>query len=102
MPAANASAATGEAVALKATLRPPPGPVAPHDFDFARAAWFDRLGATGYATGKIERSAEFSEPPWNLRAWASIDHVRWLINVRIRASLPGERGEIAMALITGE
>jgi len=59
MPAANASAATGEAVALKATLRPPPEPVAPHGFDFA---WFDRLGATGYATGKIERSAETAEP----------------------------------------
>ena len=62
MPAANASAATGEAVALKATLRPPPEPVAPHGFDFARAAWFDRLGATGYATDKIERSAETGEP----------------------------------------
>ena len=62
IPAANASAATGEAVALKATLRPPPEPVAPHGFDFARAAWFDRLGATGYATDKIEQSAETGEP----------------------------------------
>ena len=31
-----------------------------------------------------------------------IDELRSLINARIRASLPGERGEIAAALITGE
>ena len=42
------------------------------------------------------------EPPWDLRAWAAIDHLRSLVTARIRASLPGERGEIAAALITGE
>ena len=35
-------------------------------------------------------------------AWASIDHLRSLVTARIRSSLPGERGEIAAALITGE
>ena len=40
----------GDAVRLKATLSPPPGPALPGDYDFARAAWFQALGAVGYAT----------------------------------------------------
>ena len=43
----------GEAIALGATLEPPPEPVEPGGFDFGRRAWSDRLGATGYATSKI-------------------------------------------------
>ena len=93
---------TGQAIALRATLRPPPEPVLPHGFDFGRTAWFDRLGAIGYATGKPKPLQDAGEPAWDLRLWASIDRLRSLVNVRIRASLPGERGEIAAALITGE
>ena len=66
--AANAHIETGEAVSLKATLRPPPEPISPNGFDFGRKAWFDRLGATGYAIGKIEPLAGGGEPPWDLRA----------------------------------
>jgi competence protein ComEC len=98
----NAHVESGEAVSLKATLRPPPEPISPHGFDFGRKAWFDRLGATGDAIGKIEPREGAGEPPRDLRAWAAIDHLRALVNARIRASLHGERGEIAVALITGE
>jgi competence protein ComEC len=100
--AANAHVESGEAVSLKATLRPPPEPIIPSGFDFGRKAWFDRLGATGYAVGKIVWLQGEGTPPWDLRAWAAIDHVRSLVNAHIRANLPGERGEIAAALITGE
>lgn len=100
--AASGRAETGEAIALKATLRPPPEPILPHGFDFARTAWFHRLGAMGYATGKLEPLKDMGELPWDLGVWASIDRLRSLVNARIRASLPGERGEIAAALITGE
>jgi len=93
---------TGETVALKATLRPPPEPILPHGFDFARTAWFDRLGGTGYAIGKLERLPLSGEPPWDLRLWASIDGLRATVNDRIRAQLSGEGGEITAALITGE
>ena len=102
LPAASAKVATGEAVSLKATLRPPPEPIAPHGFDFGRTAWFDRLGATGYGTGTIDALAGAGEAPLGLRLWAAIDRLRSLVNARIRASLPGERGQIAAALITGE
>ena len=56
MPAGEASDVNiGETVTLNATLQPPPEPIAPGSFDFARQAWFDRLGATGYATSAISR-----------------------------------------------
>lgn len=93
---------TGDAVTVKATLRPPPEPVQPNGFDFGRAAWFDRLGGTGYANGKLEPSTITGLVPLDLRLWATIDQLRSSISSRIRAALPGERGEIAAALITGE
>ncbi len=93
---------TGAVVALQATIRPPPEPVEPGGFDFARQAWFARLGGTGYATSAVEPVADAPLPPWDIAAWAAIDRLRGAINGRIRAALPGETGEIAVALITGE
>ena len=93
----------GEAVTLNATLQPPPEPIEPGGFDFARQAWFARLGATGYATSKVEPPRRTRQPPpWDLAAWARVDALRAKVNARIRAALPGETGEIAAALITGE
>jgi competence protein ComEC len=94
--------ATGALVKLKATLGPPPEPVEPGGFDFARQAWFARLGGTGYATSKVELLEDGRRPPWDIAAWAAVDRLRVAINGRIRATLPGEAGEIAVALITGE
>ena len=92
----------GEAVSLNATLQPPPEPIEPGGFDFGRQAWFARLGATGYATSKISPLDAVPAPPWDLAAWGTVDALRAKINARIRAALPGETGEIAAALITGE
>jgi predicted membrane metal-binding protein len=97
-----ADARIGDAVTLKATLQPPPEPVEPGGFDFGRQAWFASLGATGYATSKIEALKEARAPPWDLAVWASVDALRARVNARIRAALSGETGEIAVALITGE
>ncbi|MGD9501706.1 MAG: ComEC/Rec2 family competence protein, partial [Methyloceanibacter sp.] len=92
----------GEAITLRATLAPPPEPIEPGGFDFARSFWFARLGATGYATSTIAPLAGAPAPPWNLAAWAKVDGLRAAINARIRVALSGETGEIAVALITGE
>jgi competence protein ComEC len=97
-----AKARIGEAVTLRATLQPPPEPVEPGAFDFARQAWFARLGATGYAKSKVAPLAGAPAPPWDLSAWSQVDALRAAINGRIRTALPGETGEIAVALITGE
>jgi competence protein ComEC len=103
LPAKDAAGlATGAAISLRATLRPPPEPVAPHAFDFARQAWFSRLGGTGFATGKVEPLSHPPAVPWDLRAWGAVDALRASIDARIKTVLPGEEGEIAAALITGE
>ncbi len=100
--AASGRVDTGEAIAIRATLRPPPEPVVPSGFDFGRSAWFDRLGGIGYAMGKPARLEGIGEPPWELALWLPIDRLRAAVTARIRASVPGERGEVAAALITGE
>ena len=43
----------GSRVKLRAVLRPPPGPVRPGGFDFARQVWFSGLGAVGFAVSKV-------------------------------------------------
>ncbi len=93
---------TGSLVSLQATLQPPPEPVEPGGFDFARQAWFARLGATGYATSNVKPVADAPPPPWDIAVWGAVDRLRVGINARIRAAVPGETGEIAVALITGE
>lgn len=41
----------GRAIACRAILSPPPRPVVPGDYAFNRAAWFQQLGAVGFAVG---------------------------------------------------
>lgn len=93
---------TGDAIRLRAILRPVPEPVAPGGFDFARKAWFERLGAVGFAIGPPTIASDMPSPPFGLRVWASIDSLRQTIAKRIRVALPGTSGTIATALITGE
>ncbi len=102
MHAASGRLETGDRVSVRAALRPLPEPVQPRGFDFARTAWFDQIGAVGYALGRPVVLADGEDPPWDLAAWAPVDRLRGAINARIRAALPGKRGEVAAALITGE
>ncbi len=92
----------GDPVRLRATLQPPSGPALPGGYDFARAAWFDRLGAVGYTWTAPKRDPTLGAPPVTLRLWAHVERLRHAIGRRITAALPGETGAIANALITGE
>jgi competence protein ComEC len=98
----NSQLAPGDAVRIKVTLNPPPGPSLPGDYDFARAAWFAGLGAVGYATQPVEILAGAEEAPLSLRVTAAIARVRQAIGRRVVEALPGQTGAIANALITGE
>ncbi len=83
---------------LRAYLSPPPAPSAPGAFDFARQAWFERLGAVGYARGAIEILDRVPEAGWRVR----MNALRASVVARIRAVLPEEEGAVAAALIAGE
>jgi competence protein ComEC len=92
----------GDAVRLRSTLSPPPGPALPGDYDFARAAWFQALGAVGYATSPPAIVTSLPEPPLSLQVIAAVARVRQAIGRRVVEALPGQTGAIANALITGE
>jgi len=102
----------GQRVRLRAVLRPPPEPVAPGAYDFARRAFFQGLGGVGFAYGKVRAA---TGPPGGLagdpvparataitflsRTWWT--RLRLITSERILAALPGESGPIAAALMTG-
>lgn len=92
----------GDAVRLSATLMPPSGPALPGGYDFGRRAWFEQLGAVGYAFSAAAAEADAPPPPQDLRFWSTIERLRQAIGGRITAALPGQPGAIANALITGE
>ena len=92
----------GSFVALKAHLSPPLAPLRPGGYDFARDMYFQRIGASGYALGKITVAAAPVAGGFWLRYAAVIDSMRETIDKRIRAELPGDEGAIASALITGK
>ncbi len=92
----------GEPIRLRASLAPPAVPALPGDYDFARSAFFQRLGAVGYALARPERDDTLGEAPFMLRVEAQIGRLRQSISQRIRLVLPGQTGAVADALITGE
>ena len=83
----------GAVIALRARLMPPPAAGVPGAYDFAQAAWFKRIGATGrgFAPVAVVRPAA-----------ADGDGVRARLTRHIEAMLPGSEGGIATALITGD
>ena len=94
--------AVGAFVELKAHLSPPLQPLRPGGYDFARGMYFQEIGASGYALGKIKVVPPPVQPGRWLRYAAIVEGIREGIDDRIRAILPGDRGAIASALITGK
>lgn len=71
------------------------GPVEPGSFDFRRHAWFLKLGAVGYTRSPVLllRPPDGGQPVFTARMWLS---------ARVQASLPGETGAFAAAVMTGD
>lgn len=92
----------GSFVELKARLSPPMQPLRPGGYDFARDMYFQRIGASGYVLGSIKIKPPPAAGGFWLRYATAIDGMREAIDDRIRAVLPGDKGSIASALITGK
>ncbi len=92
----------GSYVAFRARLNPPLSPLRPGGYDFARDLYFQRIGAVGFVLGAIRTSEATAPPGFWLSYAATVEGVRDAINARIRAVLPGDKGAIAAALITGK
>lgn len=91
----------GTGVSFRARLRPPDGPTFPGGYDFARRAWFEGRGASGFVYGKVA-AADLGPAPRSVRLVAPLANLRAAIADRVRAALPGTAGTVAAALIVGE
>ncbi|QDH36187.1 ComEC family competence protein [Porphyrobacter sp. YT40] len=87
--------AEGAVVRLRARLMPPASPMLPGAYDFARAAWFKGLAATGTMIGRLEVLRLAPEAG----GLASLQ--RWLA-AHVRARVDGSAGTIAAAFASGD
>jgi len=90
--------AVGDRLLVLANLSPPAGPATPGAFDFQRVAWYQQLGAVGYALAPAV-VIEHGRPDGLVR---TIDGLRADITARIMKTLPGPEGGVAAAVLTGE
>ena len=88
----------GDRLLVLANLSPPSGPAAPGAFDFQRVAWYQQLGAVGYALAPAV-VIEHGKPSGSC---AAIDGLRADITERILKALPDPEGGVVAALLTGE
>ncbi|MEO1137051.1 MAG: ComEC/Rec2 family competence protein, partial [Pseudomonadota bacterium] len=91
----------GDRVTVRAGLSPPPPPVAPGAFDFARQLYFKQIGGVGFAVTapEVDQTAEKSTIQV---AAASIESLRLSLAQRIVDAAPGEGGAILAAIVTGK
>lgn len=90
-----AGLAEGARVRLRARLVPPAPPMLPGGYDFARAAWFSGIAATGSVLGKpAVLDAANNEGP--------IARTQRALSQHVRANLGGSPGAIAAAFASGD
>jgi len=88
----------GDRILVLANLSPPSGPAAPGAFDFQRVAWYQQLGAVGYALAPAV-VIDPGKPDGFVR---TIDALRADVVGRIMKALPGPEGGVVAALLAGE
>jgi competence protein ComEC len=96
-----AALADGDAIRLKASLAPAPGPVMPGGYDFSYTLFYQRIGAVGFAFGGATPAA-IGPPPLSIRLAEPLAHLRDRLRGRVEDALPGDYGHIAAALIMGD
>ncbi|MEM7690413.1 MAG: ComEC/Rec2 family competence protein [Pseudomonadota bacterium] len=85
----------GARVRMRVRLMPPASPMLPGSYDFARAAWFQGLAATGSLLGEIQAV----EPASTRSAIAGVQRA---LSSHVRSRLEGSPGTIAAAFASGD
>ena len=93
-------ASPGSWLTALASLRPPPAPAEPGAWDFARQAWFQRIGAVGFVYGAPTLMAAPEGESGGLLSLLS--RVRHWVSSRILAQASPSAGPFATALLTGD
>ncbi len=91
----------GNAVKVRALLGPPPEPVMPGGYDFARMSYYQGIGASGYSLSKPE-IFDGRELPFDMKFRTALADLRATIGERITSVLLGQTGELAAALTMGK
>lgn len=92
----------GRGVRCFAILRPPEGPLAPGGYDFARRAYFEKLGGSGFALGRC-RPIAMAPPDSDVdRPRLALAALRADLAAIIHDASPGPGGALAAALVTGD
>ncbi len=94
--------AAGDFLTFKARLLPPARAALPGGYDFARDAYFQRIGAVGNVLGKAEAVPAPEAADWRLRFYAAVDRARNALALRVYDSIGGDNGAIAAAMVTGK
>ncbi|RWX75595.1 ComEC family competence protein [Neorhizobium lilium] len=96
-------AALGDTIAGRVRISPPSGPALPGLNDFAFSSYFDGVGAVGFFYGAPELLPQQAD---SAQAWDSIESrlfdLRSTIGDRIRATVAGDAGAFAAAIVTDE
>lgn len=96
------AALPGDRIALAASLSPPPQPVSPQGYDFARHLYFLGIGAVGFAYSPPAVAAE-ANPPAAARLAGAVERMRLALARRIIAATGGtDAGAIVAAVVTGK
>lgn len=88
----------GDMVEVLAKLTAPPMPVMPGSYDYARHAYFESVGATGFALTPL--TLVESSPDVGFANW--LENTRQKVSTRIQNSVTGPSQGIVVALMTGE
>jgi competence protein ComEC len=91
----------GDRVSLTAFWRPPEGPVRPGGYDFARVAFFEGVGATGFGARDIRNLGPPAVVGVAAAASAGLQQLRQSLTDRVTRAIGGAEGTVAAALVTG-
>ncbi len=89
-------------ISIKAILHPPPQPVWPGGFDYARSLWFAQIGGVGFSLSKPQTVQTEIKLPSSIQIQTYIEKLRKQVNNLIRYHLPERYGALVIALITGD
>ena len=92
----------GDTVLLKARLLPPAHASIPGGYDFARTAYFSRIGAVGSVLGAIELAPQTVSLSLYARFMQSLDRARNTLAQRVDTIIGGDEGAVAAAMVAGK
>ncbi|MCW5696620.1 MAG: ComEC/Rec2 family competence protein [Bauldia sp.] len=91
----------GDGISGLVALRSPAAPVMPGGYDFGRELFYEGIGGSGFSYGPPDL-VDLGPAPSGIAWKIPLERLRETIRARIEAAIPGDNGQIAVAMIVGE